>query len=272
MSEETKKTQSTNKGTDKRTKEGADKSTKEGADKSVNKGTRRIYILLVVAAIIVAVGMYSVVINSYVQEKTKERIVFDLTDNEAAISEEAMAELKALDPECIIVMGCAVKEDGTPSDMLRDRLDAGIALYRQGIAPKILLTGDNGQEEYNEIHAMLTYTLAQGIPPEDIFCDHAGFSTSESMIRADTIFSISRAVVVTQRYHEYRTIYNASKMGIDVLGVSAAQSKFKNQAYHEIRELLARNKDFLLFNILNPTAVGGEKIDISGDGTISHGE
>ncbi|MBO4235106.1 MAG: YdcF family protein [Firmicutes bacterium] len=183
-----------------------------------------------------------------------------------------MKEIKALDPECIIVLGCAVKEDGTPSDMLRDRLDAGIALYNQGVAPKILLTGDNGQEEYNEIHAMLTYTLEEGVPLEDVFCDHAGFSTSESMIRADTIFSIRRAVVVTQRYHEYRAIYNAGKMGIDVLGVSASQSKFKGQAYNEIREILARNKDFLLFNVLTPTAVGGEKIDITGDGQISHGE
>ena len=219
------------------------------------KTTKRFYIIFSIITLIVAVGLYSVAINSYIQEETKEKIVFSIRDNDAAISEEALAEFKNLNPQCIIVLGCAVKPDGTPSEML-----------------KILLTGDNGQEEYNEIHAMLTYCLEVGIPPEDIFCDHAGFSTSESMIRADTIFSIRRAVIVTQRYHEYRAIYNAGKMGIDVLGVSADQSKFRSQPYNEFREILARNKDFLLFNLTTPTAIGGEKIDIEGDGRVSHGE
>lgn len=242
------------------------------AETKNKKTTKRFYIIFSIITLIVAVGLYSVAINSYIQEETKEKIVFSIRDNDAAISEESLAELKNLNPQCIIVLGCAVKPDGTPSEMLRDRLDAGILLYRQGIAPKILLTGDNGQEEYNEIHAMLTYCLEVGIPPEDIFCDHAGFSTSESMIRADTIFSIRRAVIVTQRYHEYRAIYNAGKMGIDVLGVSADQSKFRSQPYNEFREILARNKDFLLFNLTTPTAIGGEKIDIEGDGRVSHGE
>ena len=230
------------------------------------------YIIFAIVTLIVAVGLYAVVINSHVQEKTKDKIVFDLADKDEELSDEALTKIKALDPECIIVLGCGIKDRDTPSDMLRDRLDTGIALYRQGVAPKILLTGDNGQVEYNEIHAMLVYTLGEGVPPEDVFCDHAGFSTSESMIRAVNIFSVERAVIVTQRFHEYRSIFNAEKMGIEALGVSAAQSKFKNQAMQEVRELLARNKDFLLFNFGNPEAVGGEKIDIKGDGTISHGE
>ena len=242
-------------------------------NQDINKKQRRIvYIVLAIVALIVAVGLYAVVINSHIQEATKDRIVFELTSNDDLLSEEARVRIEELDPQCIIVLGCAVTDRETPSDMLRDRLDAGIALYKQGVAPKILLTGDNGQVEYNEIHAMLTYTLEQGVPAEDIFCDHAGFSTNESMIRASEIFSVERAVIVTQRYHEFRSIYNAGKVGIDALGVSASQSKFRGQAINEIREILARNKDFLLFNIGNPTAVGGEKIDISGDGQISHGE
>ena len=230
------------------------------------------YIIFAIITIIVAVGLYAVVINSHVQQATKDRIVFDVVDYDAELPEEVMSELKELDPQCIMVLGCAVVDRETPSDMLRERLDTGIMLYNQGVAPKILLTGDNGQEEYNEIHVMLNYTLNAGVPPEDIFCDHAGFSTNESMIRASEIFSVERAVIVTQRYHEYRSLYNAGKMKIEALGVSASKGKYKGQAAREMRELLARNKDFLLFNFGNPTAMGGEKIDLSGDGRISHGE
>lgn len=243
-------------------------------DKNTNKqkAGKLFYILFAVIALVVAAGLYSVVINSHIREKSEDKIIFDLKENGDALSEEALKAIKELNPECIIVLGCAIEDYETPTDMLRDRLDAGIALYNMGVAPKILLTGDNGQVEYNEIHTMLTYTLQAGVPPQDVFCDHAGFSTSESMIRAANIFSVKSAVVVTQRYHEYRALYNAEKMGINALGVSASQKQYLGQALREMRELLARNKDFLLFNIGNPSAVGGEKIDITGDGRVSHGE
>ena len=243
-------------------------------DKNTNKqkAGKLFYVLFAVIALVVAAGLYSVVINSHIREKSEDKIIFDLKENGEALSEEALKEIEKLNPDCIIVLGCAIEDYETPTDMLRDRLDAGIALYNMGVAPKILLTGDNGQIEYNEIHTMLTYTLQAGVPPQDVFCDHAGFSTSESMIRAAEIFSVKSAVVVTQRYHEYRALYNAEKMGIEVLGVSASQEHYLGQPLREIRELLARNKDFLLFNFGNPEAVGGEKIDISGDGRVSHGE
>lgn len=243
-------------------------------DKNTNKqkAGKLFYILFAVIALVVAAGLYSVVINSHIREKSEDKIIFDLKENGETLSEEAQKEIEKLNPDCIIVLGCAIEDYETPTDMLRDRLDAGIALYNMGVAPKILLTGDNGQVEYNEIHTMLTYTLQAGVPPQDVFCDHAGFSTSESMIRAAEIFSVKRALVVTQKYHEYRALYNAEKMGIEALGVSASQEHYLGQPLREMRELLARNKDFLLFNIGNPSAVGGEKIDISGDGRVSHGE
>ena len=232
---------------------------------------RKIYILLAIAALIVGIGLYAMVINSHIQQATKDRVVFDFDDKEAGIPSEVVERLREIDPQCIIVLGCGILNYDTPSTPLRDRLDTGIALYNAGVAPKILLTGDNGQVGYNEIHAMLTYTLGEGVPPEDIFCDHAGFSTKESMIRAAEIFDVKRAVIVTQRYHEYRSLYNAGKMNIEALGVSAALSGAPGPAL-EMREVLARNKDFLLFNFGNPSAMGGEKIDLMGDGTISHGE
>lgn len=232
----------------------------------------KFYIIFTIITIIVAIGLYSVVINSHVQQKAKADVIFDYTENGMEIPKDIVSALKEINPDCIMVLGCAVEDYETPTDMLRDRLDTGIALYNAGVAPKLLLTGDNGQIEYNEIHVMLNYCLDAGVPPEDVFCDHAGFSTSESMIRAVNIFSIKSAVIVTQKYHEYRALYNAGKMGIKALGVSASQEKYAGQPYREFRELLARNKDFLLFSIGNPEAVGGEKIDIKGDGRISHGE
>lgn len=236
------------------------------------KAGPKFYIIFALITVLVAVGLFSVMVNSRVQEVTKDEIIFDLRDNSASLPKEVRESLMALNPQCIMVLGCAIEDEETPTDMLRDRLDAGIALYNQGVAPKLLLTGDNGQERYNEIHVMYNYCLKAGVPGEDIFCDHAGFSTNESMIRAGEIFNVTSMVVVTQRYHEYRAIYIAEKLGLNVLGVAASQGRYPGQPLREMRELLARNKDFLLFNFGNPAAVGGEKIDITGDGTISHGE
>ena len=236
--------------------------------KSGNK--KLFYIIFAIAVVVTAIGLYAMIINSHMQQVTKDRIVYDYT-GEGDIPGDIVEQIKEIEPQCIIVLGCGILNYDTPSTPLRERLDTGIALYNAGVAPKILLTGDNGQVGYNEIHVMLTYCLEEGVPPEDVFCDHAGFSTNESMIRAAEIFDVKRAVIVTQRYHEYRSIYNAGKMDIEALGVCADISGGPGPAL-EMREVLARNKDFLLFNFGNPSAMGGEKIDLTGDGTISHGE
>lgn len=222
-------------------------------------------------ALVVAAGLLAMAVNSHVQESTKGRIVYDYESETGGISSETLKRIEELDPQCIMVLGCGILNEETPSLMLKGRLDTGISLYNAGVAPKLLLTGDNGQEEHNEIHVMLNYCLNAGVPPEDIFCDHAGFSTNESMIRAVEIFDIERAVIVTQRYHEYRALYDAEQAGLEALGVAASFGRRPGPG-QEMRELLARNKDFLLFKFGNPTAIGGEKIDITGDGQVSHGE
>ena len=182
------------------------------------------------------------------------------------VSEKDMLKESSFRADCIIVLGAQVKADGTPSKMLRDRLDEGIRLYEAGAAPKILMSGDDGQVEYNEVAAMAAYAEDAGVSKKDLFLDHAGFSTYESMYRAQYIFGVKRAIVVTQNYHEYRALYIGQRLGMDVRGVSAADINYAFQCVLDIREIMARDKDFLQCIFWPKPTYLGDKIDIKGDG------
>ncbi len=186
---------------------------------------------------------------------------------EYLISEEAAAGLGA---DCILVLGAGLKPDGTPNHMLRDRLDKGIELYKAGAAPKLLLSGDNGQVEYDEVNAMKEYALNAGIPSENIFLDHAGFSTYESVYRARDIFLVERVIIVTQKYHQYRALYTARGLGINAYGVVSEPRTYAGQTYRDIREILARDKDFIKMIVQPEPTYLGETIPISGSGLASH--
>jgi len=136
-------------------------------------------------------------IGGYVTIGMRSGIISELEAMEVGANTQA---------DCILVLGAGIRPDGTPSFMLRHRLDKGIELYEAGVAPKLLLSGDNGQERYDEVNAMKGYVLAQGVPAEDIFLDHAGFSTYDSIYRAKAVFAVEEAVVVTQNYHLYRAL------------------------------------------------------------------
>ena len=229
---------------------------------------RLILICLLIASIS---GVVCMTINNHVINSTKENILISDRGDEA-YDENALEEMKKLNADCIIVLGAGIRDRETPTPMLKDRLDTGIKLYREGVAPKILLTGDNGSMEHNEIHVMLSYVKKAGVPEEDIFCDHAGFSTFDSMYRADSIFQVKKAVIVTQTYHEYRSLYIADKLGISALGAGSDQKKYSGQYMREIREVAARVKDFLKCHTDAESLIGGEIIPITEEGIISHGE
>ncbi len=177
---------------------------------------------------------------------------------------------KLKDVDCILVLGCQVKADGTPSPMLSDRLKRGIDLYKRGVAPKIIMSGDHGRKEYDEVNAMKQAAMDEGIPSEDIFMDHAGFSTYESLYRAKEIFQADKLVVVTQEYHLYRALYIAKKLGIEAYGVTADYHTYFGQANREVREILARGKDFLKGMIKPAPTFLGEIIPVSGDGNLTN--
>ena len=227
-------------------------------------------LLLVIVLAIVSVLMVMTISNQ-VKNRTEDDIAYIVT-GEVKINPVSLIQLKDFDADCILVLGAGLKDAETPSDMLKDRLDVGIELYKQGVAPKILLSGDNGQVEHNEIHVMLNYAKNAGVPEADIFCDHAGFSTYDSMYRAGSIFEAERVVVVTQQYHEYRALYIGKKLGLEVLGVASDQRSYFGTAYREARETLARCKDFFKALIKADPVLGGEVIPISGSGLVSHGE
>lgn len=173
------------------------------------------------------------------------------------------------DFDCILVLGCGVINN-QPSVMLEDRLNVALELYNLGIAPKILLSGDHGKENYDEVNVMRSFMLDKGVKSEDIFMDHAGFSTYESMKRAEVIFNCKTIVVVTQEYHLYRSIYDSRELGIESYGIIADRHIFVQQPYYTFREILARVKDFFLAKI-NPHSayVGGDVIDIHGNGEVT---
>lgn len=165
--------------------------------------------------------------------------------------------------DCIIVLGAGLKNDGTPNHMLRDRLDLAASLYNEGVSKKILLTGDHGSEKYDEVNAMKDYMLSKGIDEDVLYLDHAGFSTYDSMYRAKEVFCVDSAVVITQKYHLYRSVYIGNAVGINIYGVNSDPYTYVNQTYRNIREYLARFKDFFAVILDITPKYLGEKIDIS---------
>ena len=168
-----------------------------------------------------------------------------------------------------IILGASVYADGTPSTILRDRLDCGIALYKAGVAPKLIMSGDNRTEHYNECAAMKRYAVAQGVPSEDVFCDHAGFSTYESMYRAKYVFGCSRIVVATQTYHLYRALYSAHALGVEAVGVSSDYSSYGKQTWYDVREIPARTKDFFKALFDAPSTFVGDSISLNQSGDVT---
>ena len=183
----------------------------------------------------------------------------------------AADEAAAFDADAIVVLGALVKPDGTPSDILQDRLDNAIELYKAGAAPKIIMSGDHGQRSYNEVQGMKRYAIGEGVPSEDIFCDHAGFSTYETMYRAKHVFGAERIVVSTQTYHLYRALYDALGLGLDAVGVPSDRRTFAEQLMWDIREIPARTKDMVKTLAGSPPTFGGEPIDLSRSGDITDG-
>ncbi len=197
-------------------------------------------------------------INVYMFEYTNKYII---TTEEAA----------EMDFDCVLVLGAGVWGD-TPSHMLEERLNRGIDVYKTGCTDRILMSGDHGRKNYDEVNVMKDFAKKQEIPTDNIFMDHAGFSTYESMYRARDIFQVKRVVIVTQKYHLYRAVHNARKLGLDAYGV-AADGQYNYdifvRTYNNTREALARTKDFFWCIISPEPTYLGEAIPISSSGALT---
>ncbi len=221
----------------------------------ITKFKKAISLLLLLALIFAQVP---ILINTYMYEFSSR---YFLTVEEA--SKENF--------DCVLVLGAGVWGDG-PSHLLEERLNKGVEVYNTGCTNRILMTGDHGREEYDEVNVMKSFAIEKGAIAEEVFMDHAGFSTYESMYRAKEVFQVKKVVIVTQKYHLYRAVYNARKLGLDAYGVAAdGQYNFSLpvRTYNNFRESLARCKDFIWCIIKPEPTYLGEAIPISSSGVLT---
>lgn len=208
-----------------------------------------IFLLLLVIILVLAMNLYVVLV-------TKEKI-------------KSIEEIKDDDIDCIIVLGAGIR-GSNPSPMLEDRLLTSIDLYTSNISNKIIASGDHGQVNYDEVNVMKNYLIDKDIPSEDIFMDHAGFSTYDSIYRAKEIFNAKKIVIVTQKYHLYRALYIAKELDIEAYGVVANKRPYQNQLKRDIREIAARVKDLIKCIIKPESKYLGEAIPVSGNGDTTN--
>lgn len=174
-------------------------------------------------------------------------------------------------PDCALVLGAGVRDDGTPSDVLRDRLDASLALYRGGRVRKIIVSGDHHTPEYDEPNAMRRYLEGKGVPSADIFMDHAGVDTYSSVWRAKHVFGAERVIVVTQRFHLARAVWVARSLGMEADGSAADRHVYRGIAWLELREVVSRTKAFVDVAVGREARHRGPRIDLEGDGRVTAG-
>lgn len=215
-------------------------------------------VIFVVLGIVLLIGIAAVSLSVYMVKAT-EKSVF--TADTFKNDEKA---------DCILILGAGVK-DGKPKPMLRDRLLTGIELYKSGAAEKIIMSGDHGRADYDEVNVMRAFALEQGVRAEDIFLDHAGFSTYDSVYRAKNIFGAENIIIVSQKYHLYRALYIAKKLDVKAAGVSADLNTYGGQLKRDIREITARDKDFFKCIVKPEAEIMGDKIPLDGDGSVTLG-
>jgi vancomycin permeability regulator SanA len=227
-------------------------------------GNRRKKWILKIVVLMFGSGVLGVLIlillNIYIKTSVSSNII---TSDEAIALE---------DVDCILVLGAGVWSGNRPSPMLEDRLKLGTELYRNGASKRLLMSGDHGRVDYDEVNVMKNFAMEEGVPSVDIFMDHAGFSTYESMYRTRDIFEADRIVIVTQKYHLYRALYIADRLGLEAYGVASDPRQYVGQNYRELREMLARTKDYIYCLLQPKPTYLGDIIPVSGNGDSTNDE
>lgn len=159
-----------------------------------------------------------------------------------------------------IVFGAGLWRDGSPTPVLRDRVAAAADLYRVGKVDKLLLSGDNPTDYYNEPEAMRAYALNLGVPDEVIVLDYAGRRTYDSCYRAREIFGVKDAILVTQRFHLPRAIYTCNSLGVSSVGVPADRRDYRMRSllFWNLREIPATLIAIWEVHFSQPTPILGD--------------
>lgn len=217
---------------------------------------KRIARLTKLLLVLIALGFTTMMLlNFWVIFSTKDQII-SLTE--------------ANDSDCILVLGAGVWANNQPSPMLKDRLDRSIELIKNGVAPYLVMSGDHGQIDYDEVNVMKDYAIDAGVESDLIYMDHAGFSTYESLFRLKHIFKAKKVIIVTQKYHLYRALYIANALGLDAVGVAASEIRYGGQSVRDLREILARNKDFFSALLLPDPTYLGDSIPLGSGGDLTN--
>ncbi|MBN2719419.1 MAG: YdcF family protein [Deltaproteobacteria bacterium] len=222
----------------------------------IEKGRLRRPLVIGAAAVVAASGV-GVCANSYMLYRTRDSVFSKVAD---------------VPPRDVaIVLGAKVYSDGTPSIVLRDRLTAALSLYNAGKVNKIIVSGDHMAKEYNEPGAMFQFLIERGVPAKDVFMDHAGFRTFDTMARAKAVFGVKSAVICTQRFHLARSVYLATINGLDAVGLEADLRRYRHHYINHGREFVARSFALLDVHLFHtqPRYLG-ETVDLNSDAQSTH--
>jgi SanA protein len=152
-----------------------------------------------------------------------------------------------------IVFGAGLGWNGQPTPVLRDRIATAVELFNSGRVNWLLLSGSQS-ESYSEPEAMRNLAVSLGVPIEAITLDIAGDRTYDTCFRAQSIYHIQSAILVTQRFHLPRALYICNQLGIQAVGVAADLREYRNLSliYWNLRELPATLFAFLDVHLVHP--------------------
>ncbi|MGI6010120.1 MAG: SanA/YdcF family protein [Ruminococcus sp.] len=191
--------------------------------------------MLILTVIILLLFLTAAVINIQILLSSKKRI---LPNGQSAVCQDC---------NCILILGAAIWPGNVPCPILEDRLLTGISLYRQHTDAFLLMSGDGQSSGYNEVLVMKNFAMKHDVPKEKILTDPCGFTTFDSARRARDVFHTRNMIIVTQKYHLYRALYIAGKLGIQAWGVASDRRRYRRKCYREIREVFARIKYFFFY-------------------------
>ena len=210
----------------------------------------------IISVILIITLIIGIILNIYIVLDNKDNMY--LVDN-----------LNEAKYDCVLILGAGVKGEN-PSPILEDRLLTGIELYKRNFSNKIVVSGDHGQINYDEVNVMKKYLIEKGIPSKDIFMDHAGFSTYDSIYRIKDIFKTKKILIVTQKYHLYRALHISKEFNLESVGVIADKNTYAGSTKREIREMVARVKDVIKCMFKPKPKYLGDIIPLDGNGNITN--
>lgn len=190
--------------------------------------------MIIFFALILLLCLITAAVNLYIIATSKKRI---LPHGDAVCQ----------DYDCILILGAAVWPGNVPCPILEDRLLTGITFFRQKKDAVLLMSGDGRFPGHDEVSVMKDFALMHGVPAENILTDPSGLTTRDSARRARDVYHVRKTVIVTQKYHLYRALYIAGKLGLQAWGAASDRRRYRRRCYRELREILARMKYFFLY-------------------------